>query len=92
MKAYEDQQNMLKRLGLSEDNISGSLRKMASLGSWGKHNGNVKRDLLAALGTPSSPEFVFTKVPSVFAKSLTCAPEDGEAIVPIMPPTWSSPS
>ena len=77
---------MLKRLGLSEDNISGSLRKMASLGSWGKHNGNVKRDLLAALGTPSSPEFVFTKVPSVFAKSLTCAPEDGEAIVPIMPP------
>ena len=45
MLAYKDQFKLLQRFGISEDYIPVSLRKLARLGSWGEHQGNVNRDL-----------------------------------------------
>ena len=66
---FKDQEQLLDELSLSRDNISQSLAKMASLGDWGKYTGNVKRDLLATLGTPSSPEFLLCPAPCVVSKA-----------------------
>ena len=75
--AYKDQRAMLAKLQLSPDHISSDLETMASLGKWGRYKGNVKRDLLSALGTPSYPEFSLCRTPCMVGKD---KPRKGEKI------------
>jgi hypothetical protein len=45
------------------------LHKLARLGDYGKHKGNVHRDLLALLGEPSTPEAIHAPIPCRVAKA-----------------------
>lgn len=74
--AYQDQVNLLTRLGLSIEYASESLRRMGSVGSHGKHEQNCKRDLVRLLGKPSFPEPYVGPVPQLILK-----PRPGDAQV-----------
>ena len=68
--ALKDFEKVLANVGASNDHIPKSIVALASLGDSGKYTGNIKRDLLQALGTPLSPPFAFQKVPVLINKGL----------------------
>lgn len=72
-KAYQDQTMLLRSLGISEDRADDSIYRLAKLGSFGKHSGNVHRDLMAYLGAPSTPPAMIYELP---IKSLRRGPGD----------------
>ena len=70
--AYEDQVKLLRRLGVSIEFSDSILKTLAELGSKGKYEGNIKRDLMAAIGYPKMPEAIEFAVPMRITK-----PKDG---------------
>jgi hypothetical protein len=68
-KAYTDQESLLSSLGLSTDLIKGSLRKLASLGSYGRNFQNCHRELVSYLGEPSTPAPFVHSVPMLCQKA-----------------------
>ena len=66
--AFRDQESLLQRLGQSSEHISSSLRAVASLGSWGKHQGNINRELIRFLGEPDPPKPLIVDMPIRIAK------------------------
>ena len=85
--AYQDQMNLLQKLHLSPEAVNKSLLKMAKLGSWGKHKGNILRELKDALGSPSGiPEAMTVPVQCVIAKPMAGKPAVQAVDVPFMPP------
>ena len=67
--AYYDQARLLKSIGFSEDCISVTLKRVASIGSWGKHPGNCHESLRAFLGEPNVPSPFLHDVPMLLKKS-----------------------
>ena len=74
--AYEDQVKLLRRLGVSIEFSDSILKTLAELGSKGKYEGNIKRDLMAAIGYPQMPEAIEFAVPMRITK-----PKDGGSAV-----------
>jgi hypothetical protein len=66
--AYFDQVALLRRLNMSSGHASKSLRVFAGLGSSGRYTGNIKRDLVAALGDPQVPLPHFEEVHMLASK------------------------
>jgi hypothetical protein len=54
--AFEDESELLRKLGQPPGSGSSSIRALATLGSFGKHSQNIHRDLVAFLGEPDSPQ------------------------------------
>ena len=62
--SHKDQLDLLAKLGIkNRDHASRSLAAMAALGSDGKFENHVKRDLVNLLGAPSFPEPHYEAVP-----------------------------
>ena len=68
MKAYQDEVNLLRAHGIHEAQVHSSLKSLASLGTWGKHSGNVHSQLLAWLGEPPTPAPMKHQVPLLAQK------------------------
>ena len=51
-KSYNDQVQMLNRIGVSTDHASKALKALASLGTQGRYDGNVAAQLKRWLGAP----------------------------------------
>ena len=66
--AYEDQITLLQNLNLSADFASKTLQKLASLGTWGKHQHNIKSELVKMLGEPCFPEPSYHPTPMLVHK------------------------
>ena len=62
-KAFRDQVTLLHRVGLSEDHIDPVLCQLASMGTNGRHPGNVHPQLMTFLGTPGLPAPHIISVP-----------------------------
>lgn len=75
-KAYEDQVQILRRLGISEDCVDDTLKRIASLGSSGKHPGNCHSELLRFLGEPSTPSPMMHPIPIKREKISSAHPEE----------------
>ena len=60
--AFDDQTELLRSLGLSEDFADQTLRRLSSLGRSGTVPGNVHRDLVLYLGEPSTPKTFKTSI------------------------------
>ena len=54
-KSYNDQVQMLNRIGVSTDHASKALKALASLGTQGRYDGNVAAQLKRWLGAPRLP-------------------------------------
>ena len=54
-KSFLDMRAVLQKTGMSDDHIPSSLKALASLGTWGRHPGNVNKELKSLLGEPSYP-------------------------------------
>ena len=74
-QACDDQVILLDKLGASKDHVPASIAQLAKLGTWGKHENNVKRDLVHLLGDMNIPEPFFVESPVAKVKSL-----DGRAL------------
>ena len=68
MRAHADQESLLRRLGMSLDNIEPSLTAIAKLGAWGKYPGNMAKELLRYLGEPNPPQPMKVTIPIKVAK------------------------
>ena len=55
-RALADQEAMLTSIGVDRSFASKSLQMLGRLGSHGVHEGNIRRDLISALGDPAVPE------------------------------------
>ena len=77
-KAYTDQVNLLKSLKLSPDSAAQSLKKIASLGSFGKHKHNCHAELILYLGDAHTPTPFTHDVPMVLPK-----PQEGQEQIQI---------
>lgn len=73
-RALEDQLALLRSLKISDSFASQSLQILAGIGSEGMYPGNMRRDLIVALGEPPVPEPVYIRAPMLIAK-----PQPGEA-------------
>ena len=59
--SFEDQRKLLGKESVSQgrniaDQVSTSIRTLASIGNWGKRPGNVNHELLNSLGEPRLPK------------------------------------
>ena len=78
---------ILSTLNASEAHVPRCLTKLASLGDYGSCPGNVKRDLLKALGTPDAPLFEMRQIPCKIQKTTEAETEHEMPIkVPILCP------
>jgi hypothetical protein len=68
VRAYRDQEHLLQTLAMSSDHIANDLRAVASLGAWGRIQGNVHRDLVRFLGDPDPPKPLRALIPIKVAK------------------------
>ena len=68
LQSYKDQVLLLKTLRLSEDFAHTTLKKLASLGSFGKFPNNCHTELMCWLGEPSTPAPFMHQVPFVCEK------------------------
>ena len=66
--ALEDQYTLLRRLGLSLDFASKSLKALADLGTGGLYPNSIKRDLVTFLGEACFPEPICEAVPMTILK------------------------
>ena len=90
-KAFNDQVALLSSLGMSPDNISSTLKKVASLGTWGKNDQNCNRELLQWLGEPDTPPPFMHPVPLKVPKATEGEPEIRTSDFPIfLPHVWFS--
>ena len=63
LRSYRDHLSLLRKHGISEDNVAKDIQALAKLGSWGRYQNNVNGDLLKFLGEPSFPKPLLHKVP-----------------------------
>ena len=68
LRSHNDFQRTLGRIPLSEDYMPNSLLKVAQLGHWEIHPGNVNRDLKHWLGESVIPDAHVTTVPMASTK------------------------
>ena len=54
--AYQDQVDLLTRLGISTDHASQSLASISALGTYGEYESNISKQLKTMLGDPTFPE------------------------------------
>eukprot|EP00959_Pyramimonas_sp_CCMP1952_P409469 8581540-Pyramimonas_sp.AAC.1 len=57
-KSYDDQSALLDRLEMPLNHIPVALNELAKLGCWGRHDGNINKELIAWLGHPVLPQIV----------------------------------
>ena len=62
LASFRDQQELMDRVGLSQDNIDESISRLARCCEFGK-NKNVKRDMMAAIGDPHTVRPVIIQMP-----------------------------
>ena len=73
-QALADQVSLLESIGVSPSFANTSLQILAGLGAEGTIKGNIRRDLISALGDPALPEPVLIKAEMVITK-----PQPGES-------------
>ena len=81
--SYNDQIALLQKLNLSYDNISTSLKKFASLGTWGKNPANCHDELLKYLGEPETPKPIMQDVTLKIPKPQPGCPTEQTRQIPI---------
>ena len=59
--SHRDQCMLLREIGVSEERACPEMKKLAKLGSWGRHQRNIHQNLLALIGKPSMPAPVIVK-------------------------------
>ena len=68
LTSYNEQVKLLEKLGLSKDFANTSLRKLASLGAFGKFQNKCNAELRTYLGEPDTPAPVLQQVPLLVMK------------------------
>ena len=68
LRAYRDQEQLLRGLELSTGHIDPALRAVAALGGWGEHPANIHRELVRWLGDPDPPKPLVVEMPVKIGK------------------------
>ena len=83
---FNDYQRMLHRIPLSEDWMPIAMHRLAQMGTWGAHPGNINRELKHWLGEPTLPKAMMVSVPMVTPKPTSGEGKNKNIDFPILLP------